>query len=367
MANNLFDPELMGADKADTGEDEDLADIPASARGDVSQIFGIPSSPGVGSDSRRAKAVTPKKSMVSGIMSDLMNTAQIPPAMSPEVAGSLTPEQRGFINDPNAGSTARLVGRLSTIASVFAPMLLPIALMAQGASEGTQANKMSLIQNAYKQLPKEFPPAKEPVESEAQKTMRGAQASYYQNRADLVRDMILHPEKYKQTAVTGGAGEKETRLNAKDFAQERDRAVKAAEDARKEKMGGVTLPFSQLEHEALLADTEESLSPNYPGVKLTDKYKTSRDLKEFIDEQLQKYSDAAAKGAIMKADTITMAGKKTKLTPSMKANMIGYIDALKAMKGLPKIEGEAGTPQPSEIPAAKKGYFSNLFGAIRGK
>lgn len=339
------------------------ANVAPSLNVDLSNLFGQPADTGAGAPPASAKSVTPAPAPTKP--DTFFSPQSTPPAMIPEVMGLMNPQQQASMQDMSGVNRAKLVSRIGMLLSVFGGLGLPLLFGGAGAANAMQKQKQDQINSLMTQYATMNQPQKGSTETDAQRNLREKQAAHADAEAKLALDKIAHPEKYRN--LTAGES-KETRLSAKDFAQERDRMVKATEDARRAKMGGITVPYSNLEHEAMAADAEDSLAPNYPGVKQTEKFQFSRSLKQFIDELLQSQSDATVKATILKSTAPTIGGKKVKLTPSMKADMIGYIDAQKALKGLPVMTGEAGTPPAGEIPAQQKGgYFSNIFRAIEGK
>ncbi len=196
------------------------------------------------------------------------------------------------------------------------------------------------------------------TETDAQEALRKAQTGEADARTKKIIDEILHPEKYRTTA-----SEKEGRLNAKDFTSEVDRQVKAAEDAEREKFGNMVVPYSELDHEARIGDVELANKDNYPNVKLRKNYQDARDMREWLETQLSKFSSKQIQAGLLKASQITISGKSIKLTPALKAKLIGYVDAksrkLALTKSLPTTE--PGQPEETLPAVESKKKFLGIF------
>ena len=196
-------------------------------------------------------------------------------------------------------------------------------------------------------------------ETESQETLRTAQAGHAQAQTDQIRYLLSHPELLKKSL----AGEKEGRLNAKDFTSEVDRQVKAAEDAEREKFGNMTVPYSELDHEARIGDVELANKDNYPQVKLRRNYQDSRGMRDWLEMQLGKFSSNQVLAGLLKADRITLDGKSVKLTPTLRARLLGYVDAKGRKAALLKALPKENVGQPEEaIPAAGPGIMGRIFG-----
>ncbi len=354
----------------DTGADPNS--LPQIQNGPMSDIFGMPTSTGVSGEPTNPKGVVPAEATppaqpvqagvgnppaqgtapqaggIMGFLRNLANPTTAAPVVSPEAATNLTPDQLSQIRSTQGEDQAKKIGRLAMLAGPFG---LPLMLMMAGAVQGQQGDKAAMIKNAMDQYSAAAKGAKTPEElAEIQ-----AKTKQYISEALLNTEKRTHPGKFRAN-TTVNANQRNDRELLKDFNTERDNQVKRAEDAVRIKFGSQTLPFSSLEHEAMMADAEEGLVGNYPNVKQTKKFQESRELKAAVDEMLGKMPDADVKKAIL---------LKKGLTPSRKADLLGYIDSLKTRKGMPVSEGEAGTPP--EVPAGQPGYFQKLLNAVRGK
>lgn len=297
---------------------------------------------------------------VAGFMQDAANVA--PSASTDASKGTLTPQAPATAANPLPTKAAASPADEPSLPD-GTPNLQ--ALQKMKMSQLRKLMSALTVQNAIQNV-------NAPADT-SQVDLRGAQQKLAEARTKQIMFCLQNPNSPacaagRKEIQSPGAQEKEERQNRKDFMGEVDRRVKEQEASEKERYPGMgDQGTSQLEHEANIADAEESLitQGGYKGMKPTAKYQQSKALRDWINEKLTTMNGEQLKQAID--------GTKN-WSAGMKLTMKRYVDVAafkqKMRKTLAGGEGAAGlgyNPPAEPKKGGVKGLWNKLLQGLEAK